>query len=82
MKASDHALGLLYATIPDVPPTLVRERLRLITIMFLSSIFNRNPPFEGDEMDEALIDNVLAMATTALVAPVPERIREMLDVSV
>jgi AcrR family transcriptional regulator len=82
MTASDHALRLLYTTIPDVPPALVRERLRLITIMFLSSIFNRNPPFEGDEMDEALIDNVLAMATTALVAPVPEPIREMLGKSI
>ena len=79
MTASDHALRLLYAAIPDVPPALVRERLRLITIMFLSSIFNRNPPFEGDEMDEALIDNVLAMATASLVAPVPSQIREMLS---
>lgn len=75
MQASHNALELLYAANPQVPPSLIRERLRLITFMFLASIFNRNPPFDGDRMDEALIDNVLAMATTALVAPVPEALK-------
>jgi AcrR family transcriptional regulator len=78
MPMSGRALDLLYATIPQIPPALVRERLRLITIMFLSSIFNRNPPFEGDNMDETLVDNVLGMATSALVAPVPPKIGDML----
>ena len=78
MQASHHALDLLYNAVPQLPPSLIRERLRLITFMFLASIFNRNPPFDGDRMDEALIDNVLAMATTALVAPVSDGIGEML----
>jgi len=78
MPVSQRVLDLLYLTIPHIPPALVRERLRLLSISFLASIFNRNPPFEGAELDEALVDNALAMTTAALLAPVPERLRDML----
>jgi AcrR family transcriptional regulator len=77
LSVSARALDLLYMTVPRVPPALLRERLRLIGIMFLSSIFNRTPLFEGDAMDEALIDNVLAMATASAVAPVPDSLRDL-----
>lgn len=77
LSASARALALLYAAIPNVPPALLRERLRLIGIMFLSSIFNRTSLFGGDAMDEALVDNVLAMATAAVVAPVPDSLPDL-----
>lgn len=79
MAVSFQTLDLLYAANPEIPPGLMRERLRLITFLFLASIFNRYAPFEGDAMDEALIDNALAMATSSLVAPVPTPLRQMAE---
>jgi AcrR family transcriptional regulator len=77
LAASHRTLDLLYRSHPQIPPSLLRERLRLLTFMFLASIFNRYAPFDGDTMDEALVDNALAMATSALVAPVPAQLRSV-----
>jgi AcrR family transcriptional regulator len=78
MPIADHVFDLLNASKPDIPPQFLRERQRLITIMVLTSVFNRHTPFNEDEFDAALIDNALDMANAALTAPIGDGVREML----
>jgi AcrR family transcriptional regulator len=78
MPIADHVFDLLNAANPDIPPQFLRERQRLITIMVLTSVFNRHSPFNEDEFDTALIDNALDMANAALTAPIGDGVRDML----
>jgi AcrR family transcriptional regulator len=78
MPITDHVFDLLNAANPEIPPAFLRERQRLITIMVLTSIFNRHAPYHEHEFDTALIDNALDMASVALTAPIREGVREML----
>lgn len=75
MPVAEHVVGLIERLHPDIPPALLLERQRLVSIMALTSIVNRRPPFT-DRHDEALILNVLDMATAALTAPVARAIRK------
>ena len=78
MAIADHVFDLLNASNPHIPPPFLRERQRLITIMVLTSVFNRHAPYNEDEFDAALIDNALNMASAALTAPVGDGVRSML----
>ena len=78
MPIGDHVFDLLNAANPEVPPRFLRERQRLITIMVLTSVFNRHAPYDDEEFDTALIDNALNMASAALTAPVGDGVRNML----
>jgi hypothetical protein len=78
MPMADHVFELLHAANPDVPPRFLRERQRLITIMVLTSVFNRHTPYDEEEFDAALIDNALEMASAALTAPIGDGVRNML----
>jgi AcrR family transcriptional regulator len=78
MPIADHVFDLLNASNPDIPPRFLRERQRLITIMVLTSVFNRHAPYNEDEFDAALIDNALDMANAALTAPIGDGVRDML----
>ena len=78
MPMADHVFELLHAANPDVPPRFLRERQRLITIMVLTSVFNRHAPYDEDEFDAALINNALDMASAALTAPIGDGVRDML----
>jgi AcrR family transcriptional regulator len=78
MPIADHVFDLLNAANPDIPPRFLRERQRLITIMVLTSVFNRHTPYDGEEFDAALIDNALDMASAALTAPIADGVRGML----
>jgi AcrR family transcriptional regulator len=78
MPIADHVFDLLNAANPDIPPRFLRERQRLMTIMVLTSVFNRHAPYNEDEFDAALIDNALDMANAALTAPIGDGVRDML----
>jgi AcrR family transcriptional regulator len=71
LPIAEAILAKLYAACPDLPEELIRERLRLTTIMALTSIFNRLPPYDSADLDEALIAHALAMANAAVFAPLP-----------
>lgn len=79
LPITDHVFDLLNAANPDIAPLFLRERQRLITIMVLTSVFNRHTPYDRDEFDAALIDNALDMASAALTAPVRDDVRDMLQ---
>lgn len=67
------ATGRLQALLFDAvqaPPPILLERLRLIAILVLSSVFNRLTPAGDAADDEALIDDALDVAAAGLVAPV------------
>jgi AcrR family transcriptional regulator len=70
MPIAEHVLDLISAQHPEISPEYMRERQRLVCIMVLTSVFNRRAPFEGPCESDALIDDVLDMATAALTAPV------------
>lgn len=70
MPAAGRTFGYLQAANPAIPMQLLLERMRLVAIMVLSSIFNRLAPFDSASDDAALVDDVLEMASAALVAPV------------
>jgi AcrR family transcriptional regulator len=78
MPIADHVFGLLNAANPNIPPPFLRERQRLITIMVLTSVFNRHTPYDAEEYDEALIGNALDMASAALTAPMGDGLQDML----
>jgi AcrR family transcriptional regulator len=78
LPISDHILDLLHAANPDIPPPFLRERQRLITILVLNSIFNRYPPYHRDELEPALLENALDMASAALTAPIRQEVRDVL----
>jgi AcrR family transcriptional regulator len=79
MPMADHVFDLLHAANPDVAPRLLRERQRLTTILVLTSVFNRNTPYDDEAFDAALIDNALEMASAGLSAPVGDGVRRMLQ---
>jgi AcrR family transcriptional regulator len=60
--------SLILAALPQVPPAVFTERLRLVAIMVLSSVFNRAPPLHPSFPDAAQIDDALRMASAALTA--------------
>jgi AcrR family transcriptional regulator len=60
---------------------LLLERQRLVAIMVLTSIFNRLSYLAAPEWDEALIENVLAMATSAIAAPVDPKVARDISAS-
>ncbi len=64
MPAAQHAMELLHAAIPDLPPALLSERHRLVTLLILTSVLN--PP-KGSS-DVATIANAFDMAVGALTA--------------
>lgn len=70
-------LRLIYAANPEIPPLLLRERLRQILCMVLTSFFDRH--YLEDGFDEELIDNAIDMATAALQVPMGDRVRAMMD---
>jgi AcrR family transcriptional regulator len=70
MPIAEHVLDLISALYPEISPLFLRERQRLVCVMVLTSVFSRRAPFDDPRDDEALIDDVLDMATAALVAPV------------
>jgi AcrR family transcriptional regulator len=78
MPIADHVFELLNTANPNIPRTFLRERQRLVTIMVLNSIFNRQGAYKDDGFDAALIDNALDMASAALIAPIGDRVRDML----
>jgi AcrR family transcriptional regulator len=78
MPIADHVFDLLNLANPGIPRPFLRERQRLITIMVLNSIFNRQGVYKHDKFDAALIDNALDMASAALVAPVRDCVLDML----
>jgi hypothetical protein len=54
---------LLYEENPVIPQSLLRERVRLSAAMVLSSVFNRLPPHDTDELDTDLVDHAVDMAS-------------------
>ncbi|HTH28503.1 MAG TPA: helix-turn-helix domain-containing protein [Sphingobium sp.] len=70
MPAAGRTFGYLQTANPGIPMHLMLERLRLVAIMVLSSIFRRLAPFDSAVDDAALVDDVLEMASAALIAPV------------
>lgn len=77
LPVAAHILDLIAALNPAIPPALLMERQRLISIMVLNSIFNRRAPWAGEEADAALIENVIDMATAALLAPVSKPVMHL-----
>lgn len=77
MPIAEHVMDLIARNHPKIPAPLLSERQRLISIMVLTSIFNRHAPFE-DRHDAALIENVLDMGTAALLAPVARSMRNLI----
>jgi len=77
---SAHILDLQCVATPAVPAILLRERHRMIVTMILMTVLNRHEPFD-DQLDAALSDNALEMATAALSAPVSKSVRSMLKKS-
>ena len=74
---SAHVLDLQYAAHPEVPPILLHERHRMVVTMILMTVLNRHKLFDN-ELDAALIDNALDMATAAVSAPVNKAVRSLL----
>jgi AcrR family transcriptional regulator len=78
---SIHVMDLLQAANPHIPPSVLGERLRLMAIMILTSVFNRVPPYDQNEFDGALIEDVLDTSTAALSAPVGKSVASILQLS-
>lgn len=78
MPILDHVLDLLRLANPTIPRLLLNERQRLVSIMVLSSIFNRYTAFQEKRFDPALIANALDMATAAIITPIGPAIQEMM----
>ena len=79
MPTAIDALNRIGNLTRDISQNLLLERQRLISIMVLNSVFNRLPPWDSPESDQAIIDNVIDMATSALTAPVTSSVRELLE---
>ncbi|HEY0960278.1 MAG TPA: hypothetical protein VGE05_13560 [Novosphingobium sp.] len=79
MPAAEEAFRLLHAANPGIPFALLLERMRLISIMVLLSVFNRRAPYDGVEWDAPLIDNALDMASAALVAAISPPVVKLMD---
>jgi hypothetical protein len=63
-------LTALHMALPDVPPGILMERLRLLSGMICTSVFNRVAAVSETETDAGLIDDELDMAAAGLVASV------------
>lgn len=63
-------IELLNAANPHVPGTLLRERLRLSSILIFSSVFNRGLAFDHEVMDEDMVADAIAMIAVGIAAPV------------
>lgn len=74
---SEHILDLQGALMPGVPAPLLRERHRWLAILILTSVFTRLGPVSV-ELERALIEHALDMATAALQAPVSKSARALL----
>ena len=61
---------LLSAANSHVPIALLRERLRLSSILLFSSVFNRGLAFDHEVMDEDLVADTIAMIAVGIAAPV------------
>lgn len=68
--SSQEILDLLRQQNPHVPAVLLRERVRLATIMFLNSVFTRLGPLACATLEQDLVDNALDMAAASVAAPV------------
>ena len=77
MPIADHVVDLVAQANPGLPQNLLLERQRLVSIMVLTSLFNRRAPWNDAASDAALVDNILDMATAALVAPASPEILEV-----
>jgi AcrR family transcriptional regulator len=75
MPLADHVLDLLHAVQPELPRLYLGERQRLVTFLVLNSVFKRMAPFDQDALDAALIDDVLDMATSAVLTPLSAGLR-------
>jgi len=61
--------ALIQAALPHLSPAAFNQRLRLMAIMVLSSVFNRAPTMQQGPSDAALVDDALRMATAGLMTP-------------
>ncbi|CAN7600778.1 hypothetical protein LJR219_004552 [Phenylobacterium sp. LjRoot219] len=68
---SDEIIALIAEALPGLHGDLLRERLRLVFLMVLTSVFNRWPAVPDPLLDGVLIENALSMASAALAAPAP-----------
>lgn len=78
MPIAEEAFQLLAEANPKIPSALLFERVRIISLMVLSSVFARRAPFDNVEDDGALVGQVLDMAAAALQAPVSNEVDELL----
>lgn len=78
MPIAEEAFQLLAEANPQIPASLLLERLRMISLLVLSSIFARRAPFDDIDDDKALVGQVLDMAAAALQAPVSKEVEELL----
>lgn len=78
MPIADHVMDLIGQARPDLPFPLLLERQRQISIMVLTSVFNRRTPCQPGDFDAPLIDDAIEMATAALMAPVSPAMKEVL----
>lgn len=76
MPLADHVLDLLHILQPELPRLYLAERQRLVTFLVLNSVFRRMTPFDQEVLDDALIDDVLDMATAAVLTPLSAALRE------
>ena len=70
LPVNKEIFDLLYQLNPAIPPPLLRERVRLVALMVLNSVFNRLAPYVDEDLDSDLIENALDMASAAVTAPV------------
>jgi AcrR family transcriptional regulator len=70
LSTTKEIFELLYKENPGIPQSLIRERLRLSSLLVMNSVFNRLPPYDSDELDTDLVDHAIAMASAAVTCPV------------
>lgn len=80
LPISDQIIRMIGEGAPTIPPELLRERLRLVGIMILVSVFNRLEPYNTqDVLDDALIDHAIRIAAAAVVDPLAPAMRGRLE---
>jgi AcrR family transcriptional regulator len=75
--AESRLIELLTAALPAAPYALVLERVRRLTIMVLSSVFNGLAALAGPGSDALLIDDALDMFAAALATSPREPMRAL-----
>ena len=70
MPIAVHVMELIAGLLESVPPELLAERQRLVSLMLLNSVFSRFTAQDSCLTEDTLIDNALDMAASALQAPV------------